>query len=498
MAKAHCWQCKEAKKYLKPDNNDLKFIDSASWLNSNKKLNTYIWDILYILTHYLMKWFVAVFIFLLPFHAIAITYLKCKMWIDTDILRFWKEIVVVFLLGMTLIQITKQYHGKFRKVLENNSLLGVTLAFIICSFVFIFFPLFDIHISSILGFKYDVFFFFCLIIGLYLNVIHEHFELTLQAVFSSIGVMLIIFLPWFVFGNIESSTDLLGFSKTPSTYEANSCISFSQNVTGGHHRFQWSFWDPIRGSVFLVVFFFIYLGYALQKFDTRKKLLLGVGLPTLVVVLAIFLSLTKTSMLGFLFGCVAFGYITITVHFQKKIPPIYYSITAWGLAFMLFLILYVKRALFLHPEAILGRVNNLVDSLDMFWHNPIGFWLGIAWPASQLATSTDTTLSDWVQKFLPENWYVQILLEQWIIWISLFLSVIIMLIVTLWKITKHKRDFLSIGIFVSFITILFMANFTHIFEESATSYTLYLIIGAYITKEVASVHNRQRKKHKKA
>gem|GEM_PF-1881436 len=73
-----------------------------------------------------------------------------------------------------------------------------------------------------------------------------------------------------------------------------------------------------------------------------------------------------------------------------------------------------------------------------------------------------------------------------------------MLIVTLWKITKHKRDFLSIGIFVSFITILFMANFTHIFEESATSYTLYLIIGAYITKEVASVHNRQRKKHKKA
>ncbi len=48
---------------------------------------------------------------------------------------------------------------------------------------------------------------------------------------------------------------------------------------------------------------------------------------------------------------------------------------------------------------------------------------------------------------------------------------------------KLKKDYFSIGIFVSYITILFMANFTHIFEETATSFILFMLIGAYIAKE---------------
>ena len=31
--------------------------------------------------------------------------------------------------------------------------------------------------------------------------------------------------------------------------------------------------------------------------------------------------------------------------------------------------------------------------------------------------------------------------------------------------------------------ILFMANFTHIFEEAATSFILFMLIGGYIAKE---------------
>jgi len=48
---------------------------------------------------------------------------------------------------------------------------------------------------------------------------------------------------------------------------------------------------------------------------------------------------------------------------------------------------------------------------------------------------------------------------------------------------KLKKDYFSIGIFVSYITILFMANFTHIFEEAATSFILFMLIGGYIAKE---------------
>lgn len=59
----------------------------------------------------------------------------------------------------------------------------------------------------------------------------------------------------------------------------------------------------------------------------------------------------------------------------------------------------------------------------MFFYNPIGYGLGIAGPASQIGNSIEsagswqiaTSTTNTVHKFLPENWYVQILLEQGIV-----------------------------------------------------------------------------------
>jgi hypothetical protein len=56
----------------------------------------------------------------------------------------------------------------------------------------------------------------------------------------------------------------------------------------------------------------------------------------------------------------------------------------------------------------------------MFFYNPIGYGLGIAGPATQIGRSIEsaggweisTASPSAVSKFLPENWFVQILLEQ--------------------------------------------------------------------------------------
>jgi hypothetical protein len=50
----------------------------------------------------------------------------------------------------------------------------------------------------------------------------------------------------------------------------------------------------------------------------------------------------------------------------------------------------------------------------------------------------------------------------------------------LWEKVKKQKDYLGIGIFTAFLALCFMANFTHAFEEAATSYTLFLIIGIYL------------------
>gem|GEM_PF-1892048 len=142
------------------------------------------------------------------------------------------------MLGIVTWQQLKKYRFSLSKIYKDNYILGLTTCFTICSFVYIFFPFFDPSLRHFLGFKYDVFFLFALLVGLYLTSAREYFAFLLKTLFVSMGIMLIIFLPWYISGNIASTAEIIGFSTTPSTYEANGCIAFAQNVTGGHHRFQ--------------------------------------------------------------------------------------------------------------------------------------------------------------------------------------------------------------------------------------------------------------------
>jgi len=391
-----------------------------------------------------MQYLVNTFVFLLPFHAVFITYMKCKVWIDTNILRFWKEIIILFLLFFVVAKLLFLNKFDVKKIYKNNYLLGLTTAFTISSFVYIYFPYFNPKVNAYLWFKYDVIFLFALIIWLYLTSIKTHFESLLKSVFLSAWLGLIIFLPWYLFWDISSTSRIIWYSDKPSTYEANGCISFSQNVTGWYNRFQWSFWDPIRFSVFMVVFYFIYIWFILHK-ELNNKFLRNLLLivPSIFVFIAIFYSYTKTSTLGLLFWSLLFTYLVRKIKYNKEVSKKFIVISSIVVSVVLWFILYIKRWLFLHPEAILWRIENLVKSFDMFMFNPFGYWLWIAWPASQLATSTDASLATWVNKFLPENWYIQILLEQSLIWLWIFIWLLSVIWVYLYRIIKLKKDLLS-------------------------------------------------------
>jgi len=135
----------------------------------------------------------------------------------------------------------------------------------------------------------------------------------------------------------------------------------------------------------------------------------------------------------------------------------------------------------------------------MFFYNPIGYGLGIAGPASQIGNSIESA-GNWqiatstvgtVHRFLPENWYVQILLEQGIVGFALFVSVLIIIGLKLWEKMQKHRDYLSVSLFTAYCSLLFMANFTHAFEEAATSYSLFLFIGIYLADTLHShVHKK--------
>lgn len=429
-----------------------------------------------------------IFIFLLPFHAIIINTLKCKFWIDTNILRFWKEIMVILLLLITFTEL----HLKKKKIsslLKWNYLVWTCIAFIICTLIYIWFPYFEFKVSNFLWFKYDVFFLFCFLIWIYLTFVKDNFNLILKTIFISGFLWILIFLPWYIFWDISSTSEMFWYSKQVSTYKANSCLSFAQNVEWWHHRFQWTFWSPINFSIFLVVYFLIYLWFILKK-NIKNNLfkLWLIIIPALFIIPSIYFSYSKTSILWLIFWLSIFAYLTNKFIYKKSLnkKQLYFSYWTFLIAFVWLII--AKKDLFLHPEAVFNRLENLSKSLEMFAYNPIWYWLWIAWPASQIWRSLES-LWNWqiiaqstssTALFLPENWFVQILLEQWIFWFSLFVSLFIIIWLKLFSIVKNNKDYLSIAIFSSFISICIMWFFCHVFEDSAVVYPLFLIFWAYI------------------
>lgn len=435
-----------------------------------------------------MKYLLILFVFLLPFHALLTTFFKCKIWIDMNVFRFWKEWIIIFLLFISSFLALKKYNFSLKKLYKNNYIVWLTTAFILCSLAFIYIPFFELKLSWFLWFKYDTFFLFALLIWLFLPSIKTNFNTLLKTIFISSSLILILFLPWYIFWDISNLSTMFGYSDKVSTYEANSCISFAQNVSG-QHRFQGSFGWPIRFSVFLVVFYFLYIWYVLTYVKNKIKRNTLLIIPSIFVLLAIFFTYSKTSILWLIFWITLFIYLIRKIIFNKKISKWFIYISSSIAILPILLISIFKHDLFLHLWSVLNRAENLSKSVEMFFYNPFGYGLGIAGPASQIWSSIESAW-DWqiatistttTHKFLPENWFVQILLEQWIVWLTLFVALIVVIWIKLYNVLKRKKDYISIAIFVSFISLVFMANFTHAFEESATSYILFLLIWAYLS-----------------
>jgi hypothetical protein len=308
---------------------------------------------------------------------------------------------------------------------------------------------------------------------------------------STFGI-LIIFLPWYIFGDIGSKAVLFWYSSEVSTYVANACISFSQNVDG-HHRFQATFWGPIRMSVFLTIVGSLFAGWCLssERFTRKQQYWLMGGFGILIFTW-IFYSYSKTSILWAMFAVAIFVLLSYKYVFRKKITKSFYAILGWIVSLPIILVAIFKWELFLHLWSVLNRLENLSKAFEMFFYNPFGYGLGIAGPASQIGNSIESAWS-WqvaaasvlrIHKFLPENWYVQILLEQWIVGFALFTSLLILIWYRLVDLIKRKRDFLSVGIATAFFSLCFMALFTHAFEEAATSYILFFIIGLVLAESM--------------
>lgn len=411
----------------------------------------------------LLKYGMQCMIFLLPWHALFMTFLQCKVHINTLGIRFWKEIGVCILFCTTL------FHIKKRGFLYRSQLVFVTLFVILFTILCAFIPDTIFSVQDILALRYDSVFLLMLLVGLSFPYFVQYRNTFLKTLFVSTGLMLGVFVIWYTVFDIATMTNFFWYSSHVSTYDPRGCLAFSQNITGGYHRLQASFGWPIRLGVFLAWVYILSL-WSISRIRgryTRGGIFISFSLLLFV---AVFYTYSKTAYVGIFSGLIIYMIFFLT-YTEKKLwtwsTIVGIGIICGGLAFL-------ERDFLLHPWALLVRQGNLFQTWQMFLSHPFGYGLGSAGPASYFDNNGLVRSA-----FLPESWYLQILIEQGIIGLLLFLFLMYVIVRELWRRMHLTRDTYSIALFSAFCSLLIMGCFTHVFEEAATSYIIFFLIGLH-------------------
>jgi len=126
----------------------------------------------------------------------------------------------------------------------------------------------------------------------------------------------------------------------------------------------------------------------------------------------------------------------------------------------------------LKPASTLGHLTAWTDWLQAFVEQPLGYGLGSAWPAVHRNGV-----------YLPENHYLQLLLDIWVPGLLLWMWVIIGVIVCGWyrKVTETSDEVkLRMLLLIGLLWLLVEGLFLHVFEDSMVNYLFLVVVGVVV------------------
>ena len=119
----------------------------------------------------------------------------------------------------------------------------------------------------------------------------------------------------------------------------------------------------------------------------------------------------------------------------------------------------------LRPSSTTGHFDRMEIGFNRFLEKPFGAWLAESGPAYRYIYPDKQTKEDEV-KYIPESWFIQVLVEGGIFYFLAFLSIIS---ITLFRLYKH-----SLVMFWVLFAIVIMNVFLHSFEATYLSILLFL------------------------
>ena len=235
-------------------------------------------------------------------------------------------------------------------------------------------------------------------------------------------------------------------------------------------RFQWILDGPSAMGYFLILYSGIFL------FLQKKKLEFYVLLIGIFFFILLLITYSRSALLGVI--------IASWLIFLIYLPKLYHHYKKYFLSACIgFLVLIgimgitfqdqIENIIFRNSSTS-AHFERMDIGIQRFLEKPLGAWLAESGPGFRSIYPDKTTKED-EEYYIPESWFIQVLIEGWIIYFSLFILIIMTI---LWRL--HQR----VAVFFWFFTALVVMNiFLHIFEATYLSILTFLFIWLFMNKK---------------
>ncbi len=229
---------------------------------------------------------------------------------------------------------------------------------------------------------------------------------------------------------------------------------------GGWMRLQWLFSGPNNYGFFLVAYFSVLIARIFGKNkEGRNKTIFKRLLGVLFA-----LSIARTLSRGVVVG--AWVQLIFLVRLFK---PQWKRWLTWIIGGGVVVVVALSV---LKPASTLGHISARAEGTQAFLEQPLGHGLGSAGPAIH---------RDGV--YLPENHYLQLLLDIGIPWLLLRIWVIVGVLVCWWnsKVTQASDEVkLRMLLLIGLLWLLVEGLFLHVFEDSMVNYLFLVVLGVVV------------------
>jgi len=407
------------------------------------------------------------FLILLPFNVILSVFFQFKLWLW--FVSLYKEIIVIILFWILVFEYYKN------KKIPSFDFIDYSIFWYIAYLTIISLVHFSWFKALIYGARYD--FLFLIVFLLFRHsrfLLSEKLSYYIRLFLISWGWailiwMLVRFVLW------ENILVYFWFSPSISSWSLGQSVPIYHGIEWASvRRFQWIFDGPNQAAFFIILYLWLLIHYLKQKKDYALHLFIWV----FVLLGLLFLTYSRSSLL-WIFGATAFLFL---LNFKKVFKKYKSELVVFSI-----LIVFVGWFFYLRYW------NNITDIVlragSSKWHSermiiwvkefvkkPLWAGLASSWPAYR--PTHDTTNID-EKFFIPESWFIQQLVEGWIIGFLLFVFIMFSIFLKLYS--------FSIPITASFIAIMVMNLFLHTFEATYVAVALFAILGIILSSEKVKI-----------